>query len=245
MNTKYHTAFKGALILTGLLMTACASAPVKPVDQHIAYRDQANLNHLQSLHGQGYQDAPVKTASLWSNTPNSLFGDRRARGPGDILTVQIDINDEADMRNTLSTERDSEQSFSLGSLFGLDQLLSDVLPDGANLDPGIDIRRGSNVDGSGQLRRQEEITLTLAAQVVSVTPNGDLAIAGYQSVQVDGETRTLAVSGVIRREDISRQNVITLDKIANARVIYGGAGVVNRQTDDRWGHKVIDTVVPF
>lgn len=230
-----------------LTLVACAStrpAP-QPIDQRVAYRDTGLAYPLHQPRAGEAVEPIVQSASLWSATPGSLFGDRRARGPGDILTVRIEIEDEADLRNEVSTARDSEQNFSVGSLFGLANLINDALPDGSNLDPGLDIRRGSTVDGTGQIRRREDITLTLAAQVVDLTPNGDLAIAGYQSVQVDGEARTLAITGVIRREDISRRNVITLDKIANAQVVYGGRGIVNRQTQDKLGHRVVDTLVPF
>lgn len=197
------------------------------------------------------QPAPVvqpvayKTASLWSHSPDSLFGDRRARGPGDILTVQITINDSAEMRASVATNRTSGQNLSIPSFFGLTKLIEDILPSGETLDPAMAITRGSNVDGSGQLRRGETLSLTLAAQVSEVTQNGDLVIIGRQNVQVEGEARTLFVSGIVRREDISRRNVITLDKIANAQVGYDGSGAVSRSANDRVGTRVLDKVIPF
>ncbi|MGB3455975.1 MAG: flagellar basal body L-ring protein FlgH, partial [Litorimonas sp.] len=120
-----------------------------------------------------------------------------------------------------------------------------ILPEDGDLDTAVDINRGSTVDGSGQLRRAETLSLTLAAQVADVTPNGDLVIIGRQNVQVEGQARTLFVSGVVRREDISRRNVITLDKIANAQVGYDGSGSVSRTTVDRPGTRALDTLIPF
>lgn len=189
--------------------------------------------------------AVYQTASLWSHSPDSLFGDRRARGPGDILTVQITIDDSAEMRASVATDRQSGQNLSLSNFFGLTKLIEDILPTGETLDPAVNITRGSNVDGSGQLRRAETLSLTLAAQVSEVTSNGDLVIIGRQNVQVEGEARTLFVSGVVRREDISRRNVITLDKIANAQVGYDGSGAVSRTANDRAGTRVLDKIIPF
>jgi flagellar L-ring protein precursor FlgH len=191
------------------------------------------------------QPAAYRTASLWSHSPDSLFGDRRARGPGDILTVQITIDDSAEMNASVATNRQSGQNLSLSNFFGLTKLIEDILPSGESLDPAVDITRGSNVDGSGQLRRGETLSLTLAAQVSEVTANGDLVIIGRQNVQVEGEARTLFVSGVVRREDISRRNVITLDKIANAQVGYDGSGAVSRSANDRAGTRILDKVIPF
>jgi flagellar L-ring protein precursor FlgH len=190
-------------------------------------------------------EATYQTASLWSHSPESLFGDRRARGPGDILTVQITINDSAEMRASVATDRQSGENFSISNLFGLTELWENLLPENGSFDPAVDLNRTSNVDGSGQLRRGETLSLTLAAQVVEVTPNGDLVIIGRQNVQVEGEARTLFVSGVVRREDISRRNVITLDKIANAQVGYDGSGAVARTTIDRSGTRALDYLIPF
>lgn len=190
-------------------------------------------------------NAPLQSASLWSHSPESLFGDRRARGPGDILTVSIEIDDRAEMRGSVATDRSSNENLSISNLFGLTEIIRDILPNEPTLTPAVDLDRTSTVDGSGQLRRGETLSLTLAAQVSDVTPNGDLVILGRQNVQVEGEARTLFVSGIVRREDISRRNVITLDKIANAYVGYDGSGAVARTMNDRVGTRVLDAVIPF
>jgi len=232
-------------ILSGfasLVLFACASTP-QPVAPTIAYGtppsrvlDPSTKPASSPVYGK---------ASLWNNAPNSLFGDRRARGLGDILTVQIDIDDEAEMRNSVSTDRQAEQSFGIGNLFGLTGLIQDILPSGANLDEAISIERDSSVNGSGQLRRGERLTLTLAANVVDITPNGDLEISGFQDVRVNNEVRLLAISGFVRREDITRRNIVTLDKIANAQVIYGGRGQVTRAIRDKAGQRALDAIIPF
>jgi len=231
----------GMIALAGAALCACgttggpqrAAAPVTT----------APLSYSQPA--PNLQPAAYKTASLWSHSPESLFGDRRARGPGDILTVEITINDSAEMNASVATDRQSGQNFSIGNLFGIGSLIEEILPNDETLDPAVNLSRSSNVDGSGQLRRGEVLSLTLAAQVAEVTPNGDLVIIGRQNVQVEGEARTLFVSGIVRREDISRRNVITLDKIANAQVGYDGSGAVARSANDRVGTRVLDTVIPF
>ncbi|MEM9600901.1 MAG: flagellar basal body L-ring protein FlgH [Pseudomonadota bacterium] len=231
----------GLALLGSILLTACAhsrSPQAAPAVQAapITYAMPTPAVHKQE---------PVQTASLWSHSPESLFGDRRARGPGDILTVQINIDDRAEMRASVATDRSSAQGFSMPNLFGIGSLIEEILPNNSNLNPAVDMTRNATVDGNGQLRRGETLSLTLAAQVADVTPNGDLVIVGRQNVQVEGEARTLFVSGIVRREDISRRNVITLDKIANAQVGYDGSGAVARTTKDKIGTRVLDTVIPF
>lgn len=228
------------LLIAGSALCACATSGAP---KRAASAQTSPMAFAQTAPA---EQAPAQqSASLWSHSPNSLFGDRRARGPGDILTVQIEIDDRAEMRGSVATDRSSGQNLSLANFFGLTSLIEDILPNGSTLDPAVDISRTANVDGSGQLRRGEILSLTLAAQVSEVTPNGDLVIIGRQNVQVEGEARTLFVSGIVRREDITRRNVITLDKIANAQVGYDGSGAVARSMNDRAGTRVLDNVIPF
>jgi len=95
------------------------------------------------------------------------------------------------------------------------------------------------------VRRNEKLTLRVAATVTDVLPNGVLAIAGNQEVRVNFEMRELLVSGFVRPEDISRQNQITYDKIASARVSYGGRGQISDMQQPRYGQQALDMVLPF
>lgn len=241
MTSKYSllSAFALGLVLTGCSHSRKEIVRTVPVaSETIPISDIRPA--IQTVAGREYGKA-----SLWNNSPNSLFGDRRASGPGDILTVEIDIDERAEMRNSIQSNRQAGQSFGIGNFFGLTNLLDDILPSGSDLGNAVEIDRASNVNGLGQLQRRERLTLTLAANVLSVTPNGDLRIAGLQDIQVNSETRTLAVTGVVRREDITRRNIITLEKIANAQVSYGGRGQVTRAVRDSIGQKVLDHAILF
>jgi len=191
------------------------------------------------------QSNNAKVTSLWSISPKSLFGDRRASQAGDIITVVVEINDEAEMINSTSQSRITDQNFSVGALFGLPEVLSRSLPDGASLAPAVDITRGSNVNGDGNIRREESLTLRLAARVVDVMPNGYLSLSGKQEIMVNNEVRYLQVTGLIRTQDISRLNTITYDKIAEARIFYGGQGQVTDAVKSRIGNKLLTKVLPF
>ncbi len=188
---------------------------------------------------------PAAPGGLWRSGPQSLFGDRRARAVGDILTVVVEIDDGADLRNRTERERDATEEVSVPALFGLNTLAQRVLPGAAGLDPAIDVTSASQSNGEGAIRRRERITLRIAAAVVDVTQNGSLVVRGSQEVRVNDELRDLRVEGVVRREDITRANIITYDKIAEARIAYGGKGDVSRVNRARFGQKIIDIVSPF
>lgn len=185
------------------------------------------------------------TASLWQSGPKSLFGDRRARRRGDILTVVIEIDDEAKIRNSTTRGRTGEDSVSIGALFGLVARALDNLPLGTTLDPAVTTSGATSSTGDGTVTRNEEVTLRLAATVQSVLPNGHLVIRGSQEVRINFELRDLQISGIVRPEDISRQNVITYDKIADARIVYGGRGQITDMQQPRYGQQLVDLLSPF
>lgn len=190
-------------------------------------------------------DEPGSSGSLWRSGPSSLFGDRRARTLGDILTVVIEIDEEAEIRNRTDRTRNANEGLSIPNFFGLASLAEDVLPRDGTLDPAIDVTSTSTNSGDGNIRREERLTLQVAATVVKVLPNGHMVITGSQEVRVNHELRDLQVAGIIRPEDISRRNIITYEKIADARVIYGGRGVISDVQQPRYGQKILDSVLPY
>ena len=192
-------------------------------------------------------DAPTPTddASLWSGTRQSLFGDRRAVQQGDILTVVIEIDEEAEISNATDRSRSGSESLGIPNLFGLPQRIDPKLPPGASLSDAVSINSSSNSSGDGSVKRNEKLTLRVAATIVDVLPNGVLSIAGSQELRVNFEMRELLVSGYVRPEDISRKNEITYDKIATARVSYGGRGQITDVQQPRWGQQALDIVLPY
>ena len=189
--------------------------------------------------------APETPGTLWRSGPQSLFGDRRARTVGDILTVVVEMNDQAEIQNRNQFRRDAAEGLSAPALLGLDTLAQSALPGGAGINPAIDASSESQLNADGAIRRRERITLRIAATVVEVLPNGNLFVTGSQEVLVNDEMRDLRVQGVVRREDIARTNIISYDKIAEARIAYGGRGNLSRISRTRYGQRIIDLVSPF
>lgn len=184
-------------------------------------------------------------ASLWSAGQRSLLGDRRAQRRGDLLTVVIEIDERAEMSNQSSANAASGNTMSVPDLFGIPQRINEALPPGASMDPAVRATSTSTFRGTGATRRNEKLTLRVATTVVEELPNGVLRIEGTQEVRVNNELRELIVSGFVRPEDISRQNEITYDRIAGARIAYGGRGIISTVQQPRWGQQVLDVVLPF
>jgi flagellar L-ring protein precursor FlgH len=164
---------------------------------------------------------------------------------GDILTVVIEFDEEAEISNGTSRSRSSAESMGVPQLFGVPQRIDENLPEGASMATAVDLTGASSSKGNGSVKRNEKLEMRVAATVVDVLPNGVLAISGKQEVRVNFELRELLVSGYVRPQDISRQNQITYDKIAAARISYGGRGQITDVQQPRYGQQVLDAILPF
>lgn len=184
-------------------------------------------------------------ASTWSRGRQSLLGDRRAQQAGDILTVVIEINDRAEFSNSSSRSRNGSEEMGVPSLFGIPQNINKSMPDGASMDNAVSFNSKSSSGGNGSVRRNEKLELRVAATVLGTLPNGVLQIQGSQEVRVNFELRELLVTGFVRPEDISRKNEIAYDKIASARISYGGRGMISDVQQPRIGQQVADIILPF
>ena len=109
----------------------------------------------------------------------------------------------------------------------------------------VGVDSSSSSAGKGSVKRNEKLELRVAAAIIDVLPNGVLAISGNQEVRVNYELRDLQVAGIVRPQDISRQNEITYDKMAEARIAYGGRGQIYDVQQPRYGQQVLDIVMPF
>lgn len=191
------------------------------------------------------RDGPTDAASLWQAGSSSLFGDRRAAQRGDILTVVIEINDSAEIKNATGRSRAGSEKMGIPSLFGVPESVNPDLAEGATLDDAVNTTSQSSYKGDGSVKRNEKLTLRVAATVVEQLPNGVLRIEGQQEVRVNYEMRVLLVTGYVRPIDISRQNEITYDKIAGAQISYGGRGQISDVQQPRYGQQVADVLLPF
>ncbi len=183
--------------------------------------------------------------SLWRQGSRAFFKDQRAAKIGDILTVVIEIDDEAKLDNKTDQNRDGRNSAGLDNLLGYETMLRDIFPDGIDAGNLVNSDSGSATSGSGTVDRSEAIKLRVAAIITQVLPNGNMVLQGTQQVRVNYELRQLTVGGVIRPEDISNVNEIDYDKIAEARIAYGGKGTLSDVQQPRYGQQVYDIFFPF
>jgi len=188
---------------------------------------------------------PTSANSLWRNGARAFFHDQRASRVGDILTINININDSAQVSNETKANRQASSSLGIPNFFGLETTLGRLLPKAFNPTSAISTNSNNQSDGLGSVNRSEAVILTLAAVVTQVMPNGNLVIEGKQEVRINQELRELTVAGVVRPEDISSTNTILHTQIAEARVSYGGKGELSNVQKVPMGQAILNKFSPF
>ncbi len=183
--------------------------------------------------------------SLWRTGARAFFKDQRASEIGDILTVEIEIDDDATIQNETSRTRDNLDTASWTSLFGYEQSLAAILPEAISPTSVLNLDSDLRNKGAGEIKRADQINLKLAAVVTQILPNGNLVIQGDQEVRVNYDLRELRVEGIVRPEDISASNTISYEKIAEARIAYGGRGQIQDVQQPRYGSQILDVINPF
>jgi flagellar L-ring protein precursor FlgH len=163
---------------------------------------------------------------------------------GDILTVKVNVTDQANISNETKRSRANTESFGLPNALGLE-----------NNAVGKSFGVGSTAllaatsatanDGAGSVQRAETVTTNVAAVVTQVLPNGNLVVEGKQEIRVNFEIREMVVAGVVRPEDIESDNTIDSAKIAQARIAYGGRGQITDVQQPRYGQQIVDILLPF
>lgn len=191
------------------------------------------------------QDPPLANNSLWRPGSRTFLRDQRAANVGDIVTVLVSIQDEAELENRTVRARDNTEGMGLPRILGLESSYARFFPAGIDPTRLVEANSTSGVNGTGAIRRTETVTLRVAATVAQVLPNGNLVVTGRQQVRVNSELRDLSVGGVIRPQDIASDNTVRHDRLAEARIAYGGRGTISDVQRPRIGQELLDIILPF
>jgi flagellar L-ring protein precursor FlgH len=183
--------------------------------------------------------------SLWRAGSRAFFKDQRASQVGDIVTVTVNIVDQAQLNNNTKATRTSSQSLGAPNLFGLETALNKALPKGVDLTTLLSTNSADATNGTGNIARNETVQLRVAGTITQVLPNGNLVISAHQEVRVNSELRELLISGVIRPQDIASDNTVPHDRLAEARISYGGRGVLTDENTPHYGQSILNTLSPF
>lgn len=187
------------------------------------------------------QPPPSEVASLWRPGSRAFFKDQRAAQVGDLVTIIVDITDNATMVDNTSAAGTGSESMGMPSLFGFHgKALSHLTSSSA-----FSTSSNNSNTAAGRISRNETVTVRVAGTITQVLPNGNFMVVGRQEVRVNSELRELQVTGVVRPQDITADNTVTHDRMAEARISYGGRGQLSILQQPRYGQQLFDAIAPF
>jgi flagellar L-ring protein precursor FlgH len=241
------------IALTGTLLTIVSIASgCSSIDRLSQIGEQPKLSEIENPTTKpGYKPVQMpmpkpetvsyNANSLWRNGSRSFFKDQRAHQIGDLLTVSVNITDQANFANETQRSRIVTEDSGITAFLGSNLLTGKTALPGRLLTADAN----SSSDGKGSIQRQETLQTNIAAVVTQLLPNGNLVVEGKQEVRVNFEKRELIVAGIVRPEDIQSDNTIDSSKIAQARIAYGGHGQITDVQEPRYGQQVMDVLLPF
>jgi flagellar L-ring protein precursor FlgH len=241
------------VLIAATPLAACGSAhealygpgPLSPISYPAALVPTAQQVLPISASAREPLPQPASANSLWRTGAREFLADQRASRVGDILTVLINIDDSAKTSNATNTTKTSANTVGIPNVLGLESSLGRILPKAFVPKTAIATNTSLAASGSGGVTRQEQITLTIAAVVTQVLPNGNLVIQGRQEVKTNNDTRVLTVAGIVRPEDITAANTILHTQIAEARIDYGGKGDIASVQKTPGGTALLQRFTPF
>lgn len=249
-----HIPPLGAVLLKALLIIltlyGCASVDGKPeiTDQakpmppsFTAPPSSQAIVENSGSSGVNQQVSPP-SGSLWNNQGGSLYRDIKARNIGDVVTITV--SESADASEEATTETKKSHNWG-GKLSASNPAVAgkNLLGGVTSMDYSAEFGRG--LKGSGKTTRTNAVKAYMTATVVDVLPNGNLVIRGSRWVKVNDELHQIVLEGVVRPNDISRNNTVLSQNIADAKIFIVGKGPVSRQQRPGWLGQIIDLLFPF
>ncbi|MEO9902833.1 MULTISPECIES: flagellar basal body L-ring protein FlgH [Alphaproteobacteria] len=240
-----------AVVLIGMSVSACnlfqrlADIGKTPELSAIQNPTQASNYRPVSMPMPAPVTATRQANSLWVEGSRAFFEDQRASQVGDIITVVVEIADDAAIDNRTRHDRTHTDGLNVNGLFGAQSLLGDVFAEGTTGAGLVDLNSSLANDGRGRIDRNETINLRVAAVVTQQLPNGNMVLFGRQEVRVNMEVREIVVGGVIRAADITSENTVSYDEMAEARIAYGGRGQISDLQQQRYGAQALEILMPF
>jgi flagellar L-ring protein precursor FlgH len=228
-----HVVCVGRLCMLAILLSGCSAK-------------MAEMKATPTVAADPIRVIVPAAGSIWpgENARNLLFADRKARYVNDIVTIIIDEQSQGGNKATTNTGRDTKTTAGISALLGLDTSLINSNP---SLGGKIELGGSStnSLKGTGDTTRGGNLAARLTARVTRVLENGNLMIEGRRQLTVNAEDQFIIMNGIIRPEDITAENLIYSQYIADARIMYTGNGVINDKMRPGWLTRVVDWAWPF
>jgi len=210
--------------------------------------------YVSNIEGQAFApiDPPVKLSSpqpangsIFHSSQNGLFAtDQRARRVGDILTVSFNETYSATKAQTASSSK--ADNFGVTLPTGLPNIFTGGFDKNAGGNgAGLSAGTTRSFAGAGNAVQSNSFSGLLSVTVVRVFENGNMEVAGQKELMLNNGNEYVRVRGVVRPEDVSANNIVSSNRLADAQIRYTGTGQLADSSKQGWLSELMRTISPF
>jgi flagellar L-ring protein FlgH len=215
MNFIYAAKF--LIVIAVFAVSACTvSRPEKPDDPHFAPKLVPTAARSAPQDGGLYTDAGL-----------DLFSDRKARRPGDIITIVLKESTVSQKKSNLNATKETGLSLDNPTLLGAPLSMGKI-----NL--GTDLSGQSQFKGKGDAAQSNNLQGNISVTVSDILPNGVLVVRGEKWLTLNRGDEYIRISGMVRPDDIGPDNTVLSTRVANARISYSGSGAMADASQMGW-----------
>ena len=222
-----------------IILTGCNSNTVKRDPEYAAVRPVAVPQQEQN-------DGAIFDVS--SNI--SLFEDYRARRVGDILTIRLEEQTDAEKETETTISKSTSNGITNPTIFGTTPQfdLPSKLPLANTNDNNLAFSLGSTHDfsGAGDSDQSNKLTGDISVSVVEVLPNGNMLVRGEKVITINQGNEYIRISGMISPRDLDSNNAISSKRVADAQISYVGDGPTQDANVVGWLSRFfLSSLMPF
>jgi flagellar L-ring protein precursor FlgH len=203
-------------------------------------KDPTGLQEYVESAKQSQEKATAGEGSLWTNNGyrSDLFRDMKARYVNDVVTIRVMETTQAVATADAKNGRATSATAGFDKIFGLEKAIKEI--------PTIvSGKSNSSFEGQGSTTRETTLQTNLTARVIDVLPNGYLVVEGKREIRVNNENQSVYLSGIVRPEDISTNNIVLSSAVAQMTVRLQGRGIVSQPIKPGWLYRILNGILPF
>jgi flagellar L-ring protein precursor FlgH len=203
------------------------------------------IQHPTSARAIPVAPPPQANGAIFQGEPyfTPLFEDRRARRPGDTLTIVLNEKTNAARSSASKAQRDGELKFSVPTIAGAKPPFTWLRS--AIQGAEIEANSGNKFEGKGDAASSNLFTGTITVTVLEVLPNNNLLVSGEKQIGINQSSEFLRFSGVVNPVTIQAGNTVSSTQVADARMEYRGSGYIDEAQTMGWLSRFFLTVSPF
>ena len=192
---------------------------------------QSDDPYYAPVYPNGMAPARAPTGGIYQTSMGDVFfGDQKASKVGDILTINLNETTASTKANAAAITKSASATLENPTVLGSELRLDTTVP-----------QQGTNFSGNASANQNNSLSGTISVTVFKVYPNGLLAVRGEKWLRLNQGDEYLRFSGVVRKQDISPDNTVESERVADARITYSGTGEVAAGSEQGWVSRLLNS----